>query len=86
MFKGLQKPLEFMGLQGRYIYWAAATVGSALLGFMLFYAVVGFIAGLVFAVVAFIAGAYMILTRQRKGLHTKRTTLGLTVYSRLKQI
>ena len=27
MFKGLQKPLEFMGFQGRYITWAAATVG-----------------------------------------------------------
>ena len=25
IFKGLQRPLEFFGLQGRYIYWAAAT-------------------------------------------------------------
>ena len=25
MFKGLQRPLEFMGLQGRYITWAAIT-------------------------------------------------------------
>ncbi len=24
IFKGLQRPLEFFGLQGRYIYWAAA--------------------------------------------------------------
>ena len=24
MFKGLQRPLEFMGLQGRYITWAEA--------------------------------------------------------------
>lgn len=23
LFKGLQRPLEFMGIQGRYIYWAA---------------------------------------------------------------
>ena len=23
LFKGLQRPLELMGLQGRYIYWAA---------------------------------------------------------------
>ena len=22
IFKGLQRPLEFFGLQGRYIYWA----------------------------------------------------------------
>ena len=33
-FKGLQKPLEFMGIQGRYIYWAAATAGGAIIGFI----------------------------------------------------
>lgn len=34
VFKGLQKPLEFMGFQGRYIYWAAGTaaVHLALIG------------------------------------------------------
>ena len=35
MFKGLQRPLEFMGLQGRYITWAAVTAGVGILGFML---------------------------------------------------
>ena len=30
LFKGLQRPLEVMGLQGRYIYWAAGTAGAAL--------------------------------------------------------
>ena len=25
LFKGLQRPLEFLGIQGRYIYWAAVT-------------------------------------------------------------
>lgn len=34
LFKGLQKPLEFMGIQGRYIYWAAATAGGAIIGFI----------------------------------------------------
>ena len=27
LFKGLQQPLELMGLQGRYIYWAAGVAG-----------------------------------------------------------
>ena len=31
LFKGLQRPLEFMGIQGRYIYWAAATIGIAMI-------------------------------------------------------
>ena len=26
VFKGLQRPLEFMGLRGRYIYWAVKDV------------------------------------------------------------
>lgn len=37
LFKGLQKPLEFMGIQGRYIYWAAATAGGAIIGFIAAY-------------------------------------------------
>ena len=32
LFKGLQRPLEVMGLQGRYIYWAAGTAGGAIAG------------------------------------------------------
>ena len=32
LFKGLQRPLEFMGIQGRYIYWAAGAAGGAIVG------------------------------------------------------
>ena len=39
MFKGLQKPLEFMGIQGRYITWAAIAVGGAILGFIIAYCI-----------------------------------------------
>jgi len=35
VFKGLQKPLEFLGLKGRYIFWAAGAVGGGLLGFLI---------------------------------------------------
>ena len=47
LFKGLQKPLEFMGIQGRYIYWAAATAGGAIIGFIVTYCLMGIIAGLI---------------------------------------
>ena len=39
VFKGLQRPLEFMGLRGRYIYWAASTAGAAILSFIITYSV-----------------------------------------------
>ena len=46
MFKGLQRPLEFMGVQGRYIYWAAGTAGGGVIGFILGYCIFGFLVGL----------------------------------------
>ena len=81
MFKGLQRPLEFMGLQGRYIYWAAGTVGGTLLGFMLLYALTGFIIALIVAALTLTTGAGFIILKQRKGLHTKKEDKGVFVFS-----
>lgn len=81
MFKGLQRPLEFMGLQGRYIYWAAATAGGTLLGFMLVYALLGFIIALIFAVVTLSVGSGLVILKQRKGLHSKKEDKGIFVFS-----
>ena len=86
MFKGLQRPLEFMGLQGRYIYWAAATVGTTLLGFMLVYSLLGFIVGLAFAVIALSTGTSLIVLKQKKGLHSKKEDKGIFVYSSSKRL
>lgn len=81
MFKGLQRPLEFMGLQGRYITWAAITVTVGILGFMIVYALTGFLFGLAFAVVAISLGFGLIIIRQRKGLHTKKSGKGIFIYA-----
>ena len=43
VFRGLQRPLEMMGLQGRYIYWAAGTAGGAVCGFIIGYLIAGFL-------------------------------------------
>ena len=72
LFRGLQRPLEFMGLQGRYIYWAAGTAGGALLGFIMAYCIIGFVAGLITLVASVSIGAALVLYKQKKGLHTKR--------------
>ena len=83
MFKGLQRPLEFMGLQGRYITWAAITAGVGILGFMLVYALTGFIIGLAFAVLSIGAGVGVIMVKQRRGLHPKKTDKGVFIYATL---
>ena len=64
MFKGLQKPLEFMGFQGRYITWAAATVGGGILSFIIVYCILGFVAGLTILAVTLCTGAALIFFKQ----------------------
>ena len=36
VFKGLQKPLEFMGIRGKFIYYAAGTFLFGFIGFLVF--------------------------------------------------
>ncbi len=84
MFKGLQRPLEFMGIQGRYIYWAAGATGGAIVGFIVAYCLSGFFAGLIVLVAALGCGAALILLKQRKGLHSKKNDKGVFVYARSK--
>ena len=86
LLKGLQKPLEFMGLQGRYIYWAAATIVGTIVLFIIVYCLVGFIIGLITAVVCVSSGAGLILIKQRKGLHTKKSDHGVFVFACSKRI
>ena len=77
MFKGLQKPLEFMGFQGR----AAATVGGGILSFIIVYCILGFVAGLTILAVTLCTGAALIFFKQRKGLHTKKEEHGVFIYA-----
>jgi len=86
VFKGLQRPLEFMGIQGRYIYWAAGTAGGAVAGFIIAYCLLGFVAGLIVLVSAISTGAVLIVLKQRKGLHTKKIDRGVFVYACSKSV
>lgn len=78
MFKGLQRPLEFLGLQGRYITWAAITAGVGILSFMLVYALTGFLLALAFSAVSISTGIGLIMVRQRRGLYSKILLSGKT--------
>ena len=86
LFKGLQRPLEVMGLQGRYIYWAAGAIGGAIVGFILAYCLLGFLAGLIALVVSLGIGAAFIFMKQRKGLHSKKEDKGVFMYARSKKV
>lgn len=86
LFKGLQRPLELMGLQGRYIYWAAGAAGGAIAGFIIAYCLAGFVAGLVVLVAVLSTGIALIMLKQRKGLHTKKDRRGVYVYACSKKL
>ena len=86
LFRGLQRPLEFMGLQGRYIYWAAGAVGGAILGFIIAYCIAGFVAGLIVLVAFVVTGAALVMCKQRLGLHSKKVDRGVFVYARSKRL
>lgn len=86
LFKGLQQPLELMGLQGRYIYWAAGVAGGAIAGFIAAYCLAGFVAGLVILAAVLSGGTVLIILKQRKGLHSKKVKQGVYVYASSRQI
>ena len=81
VFKGLQKPLEFFGLQGRYIYWAAGTAGGGIVGFIIAYLSLGFLAGLGALVGILAVGMLLIFIRQKRGLHTKKEDKGIFIFA-----
>ncbi len=86
LFKGLQRPLEFMGIQGRYIYWAAATAGAAIVGFILGYCLLSFVVGLIVLGVSLSVGSALIMLKQRKGLHSKKDDKGVFIYAYSKRM
>lgn len=86
VFKGLQRPLELMGIQGRYIYWAAGTAGVAIVGFIAVYCLLGFVAGLIALTAILSAGISLIIVKQRQGLHSKRIDKGVFVYASSKKM
>ena len=70
-----------MGFQGRYITWAACAVGGAILGFIITYCILGFVAGLLVLAVSLCTGAALIFFKQKKGLHTKKEDHGVFIYA-----
>ena len=81
VFKGLQKPLEFMGLQGRYIFWAAGSGGAGLIVFIIVYFMTGFLYGMLSFAATLGAGIILIFIRQKKGLHTKKEMKGVFIFA-----
>ena len=83
VFKGLQKPLEFMGLRGRFLILAAAGVGISFLGACVCFALIGQIVGLIYLVASTGTSLLIIYVKQKQGLHSKNRSNDCLIYHNL---
>lgn len=85
VFKGLQKPLEFMGIRGRFLTLAAVAIGVSFVGFIVFSIALGKLAGFIAMLVMAAAGLATIFVKQRGGLHSKKRAKGIFVYKNIRK-
>lgn len=85
VFKGLQKPLEFMGIRGRFLTLAAVAIGVSFVGFIVFSIALGKLAGFIAMLVMAAAGLATIFVKQRGGLHSKKRVKGIYVYKNIRK-
>lgn len=81
VFKGLQRPLEILGFQGRYIWWALSSVVGGVASLMIFSAVFSFLVGLLVCAFILCIGGGLIMSKQPKGLHSKDEKKGVFIYA-----
>lgn len=80
VFKGLQRPLEFMGIRGRFITIAAVCIGISFLSFLLFSAILGELAGFIALAIVALTSLIVIYVKQKSGLHNKKRFKGIIIY------
>lgn len=79
VFKGLQKPLEFMGLKGRYVW---VGLGGALLSIILFiilFISINFFSALLALIATPSLIALWIHRNMKRGLHSKKKDTGVYI-------
>lgn len=82
VYKGLQKPLIFKGLKGKFIYIGGACVIGALLVSAIVSTLASFMWGGITLVIIMFGGLGIISQLQRKGLHKKDKRKGVYIVSR----
>ena len=83
VFTGLQKPLDFMGIRGRFLTFAAGAIGLSFVGFIIFSIILGKLAGFIAMIIIAITSLITIYIKQRSGLHAKKRHRGIFVYKDL---
>lgn len=82
VYKGLQKPLIFKGLKGKFIYIGGACVVGSLLLCAIVSTITSFLYGGVTLVVVMFGGLGITAKIQKQGLHKKDKRKGIYIVSR----
>lgn len=70
-------------MRGRYIYWAAGTVGGGIIAFFVCYILSGFLLAVIVTAVIFAIGGGLIAIKQHLGLHSKKAPKGIFIVAKL---
>jgi hypothetical protein len=72
IYKGLQRPLVFKFLKGKFIYYGAAVVVAGIIIAGLVTAIISSIVGLVVLFGTTVPGLLYVINKQKEGLHNKK--------------
>ncbi|PSR51928.1 DUF4133 domain-containing protein [Adhaeribacter arboris] len=81
VYKGLQRPLIFKSLKGKYIYWGMACLLVAFVTGILLSTIIHPVAGIIGLIVIGLGGMGFIHSRQKGGLHSKTKSNGTYIVS-----
>lgn len=76
IYKGLQKPLEYKGFRGKFIYWGIASLLLGLVFGAIVMATLSMLAGVLVLVVIMLGGLAYTAKLQKNGLHPKTRASG----------
>lgn len=79
IYKGLQRPLVFKGFKGKFIYWGAVCLLSALVLGALTMSLVNMYLGGAVLTVCLVGGMFYISGKQKRGLHEKTRSRGIYI-------
>lgn len=83
IFKGLQKPLEFMGLKGRYVWFGFGAWIVTFVGFIVTYIISGFLPACGVLLGLPVSTLLWIRKKSKRGLHSKRTDTGVFIVNNI---
>lgn len=71
IYKGVQKPIMFKGMKGKYIYISGGIIGSGLLFVIIFSGILGFLISAGIGIGTIVGGIAFVLQKQSKGIYSK---------------